>query len=1277
LIDATHLDLSDRGQTDRAISIHVLAIFTAHPPSLPIMAAGHKPRNGVSLMIEIDRYATGIPSLAWTGMSTPAMVFISHTSDMAGFPLERTFVRAACDAVLRAGAVPIDMAYFAARPERPADYCRRRVRECDIYMGIIGFRYGSKVLDQEMISYTELEFDEATTAGKPRILFLLDEDTPIPRRLIDVDGRLIETFRQRIRDSGVIVKSFSSPGDLGEGILHALGELQAVQTMHGPRDTPWMVPAPATAVVERPEISSLVLESLLSTKADLFTIPTALEGAGGFGKTTLAAHVCRNSGVRKRYPGGVLWVTIGEHVAEVALAKLINGLSETLAGKPPTISDPMLAGSYLGRLLDERDPILMVIDDVWRSTQLAPFLLGGKSARRLVTTRIRDVLPRGTRSIPVDEMKADQALQALTAQADGISAPLVDDLLRLTGRWPVLLSLVNASLVEHIASGAEGDLAAGWVIGRLAAGGPTALDVDDPDSRNKAVSATVEASLSFLSDQEQERYFDLAVLPEDVEIPASVLALLWAATGSLDTEASNRLTDKIARLRLVVRRWQGDAPVVRLHDTIRAYLRHRATLGGIIERNRVFVRAAHTALVGTQINLSARRWWSLPSHSLYFWQHLTYHMREAGLDEELAAVVCDLRWVTAKIDIFGTALPVEADLALIGTPVTASLQRAIARSSAVLTPLEPGPALGSTVANLLPNVPELANLVTDYRATLGVPRLDIVWPSPDQPDPALLRTLLAHTDWARSCAFSPDGTLLASTSDDFSLRLWDTRTGTLRATLTGHTGPVSRCAFSPDGTLIATTSFDGTACLWHVATGLLHRTLTGHGNWVRGCSFNPDGRLLATASDDGTIRIWSPVSGALQQALADHDEPVLDCAFSPDGTLIATASSEGVVRLWRLENGKSHQLPGGHTGPINRCVFSPDGTFLATSGVDQTVRLWVTATGRPWQILNGHTDQVTSCVFSPNGSLLASTSFDRTVRLWHVASGSPQRSLTGHADAVTDCAFSPDGRLLATSSVDRSVHMWEPGSHRLDRTPRHTDWVRSCAFSPDGTLLATTSDDHTTRLWHIPTGELHHTLNGHTDWVRSCAFSPDGTLLATTSDDHTTRLWHIPTGELHHTFAGHQSWVTSCAFSPDGRLLATTSFDASVRVWDVATHSLTRLLNGHTAPVTNCEFSTDGSLLATTSFDATVRLWNTATGQNLILDDSADWLQACAFSPDGTLIVAVGDDQIPRVWSTSSGRCVAAVRVAQPLYDCAWHPHGMMVCVVGRAGVYLFDYLDR
>jgi WD40 repeat protein len=132
-----------------------------------------------------------------------------------------------------------------------------------------------------------------------------------------------------------------------------------------------------------------------------------------------------------------------------------------------------------------------------------------------------------------------------------------------------------------------------------------------------------------------------------------------------------------------------------------------------------------------------------------------------------------------------------------------------------------------------------------------------------------------------------------------------------------------------------------------------------------------------------------------------------------------------------------------------------------------------------------------------------------------------------------------------------------------------------------------------------------------------------------------------------------------------------------VRVWDVATHSLTRLLNGHTAPVTNCEFSTDGSLLATTSFDATVRLWNTATGQNLILDDSADWLQACAFSPDGTLIVAVGDDQIPRVWSTSSGRCVAAVRVAQPLYDCAWHPHGMMVCVVGRAGVYLFDYLDR
>jgi WD40 repeat protein len=109
-------------------------------------------------------------------------------------------------------------------------------------------------------------------------------------------------------------------------------------------------------------------------------------------------------------------------------------------------------------------------------------------------------------------------------------------------------------------------------------------------------------------------------------------------------------------------------------------------------------------------------------------------------------------------------------------------------------------------------------------------------------------------------AFSPDGKLLATTSADQTLRLWDTATGKPHGErLTGHTDTVNRVAFSPDGALLATASSDRTLRLWDTATGKPHGPpLTGHADRVIGVAFSPDGSRLATSGTDGTVRLWNP-----------------------------------------------------------------------------------------------------------------------------------------------------------------------------------------------------------------------------------------------------------------------------------------------------------------------------------------------------------------------------------------------------------------------------------
>ena len=173
-----------------------------------------------------------------------------------------------------------------------------------------------------------------------------------------------------------------------------------------------------------------------------------------------------------------------------------------------------------------------------------------------------------------------------------------------------------------------------------------------------------------------------------------------------------------------------------------------------------------------------------------------------------------------------------------------------------------------------------------------------------------LRVLSGHTDWVRSVAMSPQGDLLAAGSCHEleepgssectmgEIVLWHAGTGEMQHAMLGHQGWVRCLAFSPDGQMLASGSNDGTIYLWDTTTGQQIAALQGHSGWVNGLTFAPDGAILASASDDKLILLWDPATGQEIDSLPDHSSWIIGAAFTADGSVLASADEDGNVILW-------------------------------------------------------------------------------------------------------------------------------------------------------------------------------------------------------------------------------------------------------------------------------------------------------------------------------------------------------------------------------------------
>ncbi len=570
--------------------------------------------------------------------------------------------------------------------------------------------------------------------------------------------------------------------------------------------------------------------------------------------------------------------------------------------------------------------------------------------------------------------------------------------------------------------------------------------------------------------------------------------------------------------------------------------------------------------------------------------------------------------------------------------------------------------------------------------------------APGQPQ-AQIVTQLGHWKFVVAVAFSPDGKLALSGSNDKTMRLWDVQSGRELRNFMGH-GPVYCVAFSPNGRFALSGSY--ALRLWDVETGRELRSFAGHRGGVHSAAFSPDGRLALSGSGDNTLKLWEVASGRELRSFTGHTGRVNSVAFFPDGKLVLSGSEDKTLKVWEVATGREFMSLSGHAGEVLAVAISGDGK-LALSGGGRfssdpgngeagELKLWDVHSGRMLKSLVGHNDIVESAAFSPDGKLAFTGSYDGTLKLWDLASGRELRnfasneSLTGDTNPVYSVAFSPDGKTALSGNFDHTAKLWDVTSGRELKSFRGSQSaVFSVALSPDGRSVLSGGDHKTSILWDLASGRELRSFAGHKDTVHSVAVSHDGKLALSGSTDHTLKLWELNSGGELKSFTGHTDAVYTVAFSPDDKLALSGGRDSSLRLWDVASGRELRSSTGFSARVELAAFSPDGTavllngatLLAVTDGQALRRftpgsgfnllgalspdgktalsvtmdkgrfrkgldfrmdLWEAASGRRLgSFGSSPDDIRALAFSPDGRLALWGGDNNALQLWDVETG----------------------------------------
>uniref|UniRef100_A0A667GHS5 Apoptotic peptidase activating factor 1 n=1 Tax=Lynx canadensis TaxID=61383 RepID=A0A667GHS5_LYNCA len=343
----------------------------------------------------------------------------------------------------------------------------------------------------------------------------------------------------------------------------------------------------------------------------------------------------------------------------------------------------------------------------------------------------------------------------------------------------------------------------------------------------------------------------------------------------------------------------------------------------------------------------------------------------------------------------------------------------------------------------------------------------------------------------KCCSWSADGARIMVAAKN-KIFLWNMDSCLKVADCRGHLSWVHCVMFSPDGSSFLTSSDDQTIRLWETKKVCENSAIVLKQDIDVVFQEN---EVMVLAVDN--VRHLQLINGKTGQTDYLTEAQVSCCCLSPHLEYIAFGGEDGAIEILELLNNRIFQSRIGHKKTVRHIQFTDDGKTLISSSDDSSIQVW------NWQseeyvFLQAHQETVKDFRLLKNSRLL-SWSFDGTVKVWSIITGRIEKDFVCHQDTVLSCDISPDATKFSSTSADKTAKIWNVSNGELlhlcapisveEGAATHGGWVTDLCFSPDSKMLV--SAGGYLKWWSVDTGESSQTFYTNGTNLKKIHVSPD------------------------------------------------------------------------------------------------------------------------------------------------------------------------------------------